>query len=113
MARVFTDATKPDNPIIFANDSFLSWTAYEEVLGKNFNFLMAHGPDAEALTRIEAEFEGSSSRGAEVLYFARMELTPGRLYARNSECWNVASPAWEISEGDHGKRVLGRTWLGN
>jgi PAS domain S-box-containing protein len=70
MAMVFTDATKPDNPIIFANDSFLSLTGYdrEEVLGKSFNFLMAHGADTEALTQIKAEFEGSSSSGAEVLY---------------------------------------------
>ena len=70
MAMVFTDATEPDNPIIFANDSFLSLTGYdrEEVLGKSFNFLMAHGADAEALTRIKAEFEGSSSSGTEVLY---------------------------------------------
>jgi PAS domain S-box-containing protein len=70
MAMVFTDATKPDNPIIFANDSFLSLTGYdrEEVLGKSFNFLMAHGADAEALRRIKAEFEGSSSSEAEVLY---------------------------------------------
>ena len=68
MAMVFTDATKPDNPIIFANDSFLSLTGYdrEEVLGKSFNFLMAHSDDAEVLTRIKAEFEGSSS-GTEVL----------------------------------------------
>jgi PAS domain-containing protein len=67
MAMVFTDATKPDNPIIFANDSLLSLIGYdrEEVLGKSFNFLMAHGADAEALTRIKAEFEGSSSSGAE------------------------------------------------
>ena len=36
MAMVFTDATEPHNPIIFANDSFLSLTGYdrEEVLGK-------------------------------------------------------------------------------
>jgi len=70
MAMVFADATKPDNPIIFANDSFLSLTGYdrEEVLGKSFNFLMAHGADAEAVERIKAEFEGSSSSGAEVLY---------------------------------------------
>jgi PAS domain S-box-containing protein len=70
MAMVFTDATKPGNPIIFANDSFLSLTGYdrEEVLGKNFNFLMAHGADAEALARIKTEFEGSFSSGAEVLY---------------------------------------------
>jgi PAS domain S-box-containing protein len=70
MAMVFTDATEPDNPIIFVNDSFLSLTGYsrEEVLGKSFNFLMANGSDAEALTRIKAEFEGSSSSGTEVLY---------------------------------------------
>ena len=70
MAMAFTDATKPDNPIIFANDSFLSLTGYnrEEVLGKSFNFLMAHGDDAEVLSRIKAEFEGSSSSGTEVLY---------------------------------------------
>ena len=69
MAMVFTDAAKPDNPIIFANDSFLSLTGYdrEEVLGKSFNFLMAHGDDAEVLTQIKAEFEGSSSSGTEVL----------------------------------------------
>ena len=69
MAMLFADAAKPDNPIIFANDNFLSLTGYdrEEVLGKSFNFLMANGSDAEALTRIKAEFEGSSS-GTEVLY---------------------------------------------
>src|ERR1700681_3729137 len=62
MAMVFTDATKPDNPIIFANDSFLSLTGYgrEEVLGQSFNFIMAHAADAEALAQIEAEFEGKS-----------------------------------------------------
>ena len=70
MAMLFTDATEPDNPIIFANDSFLSLTGYdrEEVLGKSFNFLMANAADAEALTRIKAEFEGPSSSGTEVLY---------------------------------------------
>jgi PAS domain S-box-containing protein len=36
MAMVFTDATERGNPIIFANDSFLSLTGYarEEVLGQ-------------------------------------------------------------------------------
>jgi PAS domain S-box-containing protein len=69
MAMLFADAAKPDNPIIFANDSLLSLTGYdrEEVLGKSFSFLMANGSEAEALTRIKAEFEGSSSSGLEVL----------------------------------------------
>ena len=70
MALVFTDATEPDNPIIFANDSFLSLTGYrrQEVLGKSFNFLLAHSADAESLARIKTEFEGLSTSGAEVLY---------------------------------------------
>ncbi|MHC2291708.1 HWE histidine kinase domain-containing protein [Bradyrhizobium barranii] len=67
MPMLFTDAAKPDNPIIFANDSLLALTGYdrEEVLGNDFNFLMASGSDVEALTRAKAEFEGSSN-GAEV-----------------------------------------------
>ena len=70
MAMVFTDATETGNPIIFTNDSFLALTGYgrEEVLGQRFNFLMAHAADAEALARIEAEFEGHSDGGSEILY---------------------------------------------
>jgi PAS domain S-box-containing protein len=70
MAMVFADATEPDNPIIFANDSFLALTGYnrEEVLGKSFNFLLAHAADAEALARIKGAFEGMHETGAEVLY---------------------------------------------
>ena len=62
MAMVFTDAKEPDNPIIFANDAFLSLTGYdrEEVLGQSFNFLMARGADPEALAQVEAAFEGSA-----------------------------------------------------
>src|ERR1700685_1321422 len=70
MAMVFTDAKEPNNPIIFTNDRFLSLTGYkrEEVLGQGFNFLMAHGADADALARIEAEFHGDPSGGSEILY---------------------------------------------
>src|SRR6202023_1153924 len=67
MAMLFTDAKEPGNPIIFANDSFLSLTGYdrEEVLGQSFNFLMAHGADAKALAQIAAEFVGHSD-GSEI-----------------------------------------------
>jgi PAS domain S-box-containing protein len=73
MPMVFADAKRPDNPIIFANDSFLSLTGYDrkEVLGKYFNFLMADAANADALARIKAEFEGGSDCGAEVLYRRR------------------------------------------
>src|ERR1039458_6351441 len=70
MAMLFTDATEPDNPITFANDSFLSLTGYdrEEVLGKSLNRLMANGLDVEARLRVKAVFEGSASGGTEVRY---------------------------------------------
>jgi PAS domain S-box-containing protein len=69
MAMVFTDANEPDNPIIFANDAFLSLTGYDrkEVLGQSFNFLMARGADPVALAQVEAAFEGSDS-GSEIRY---------------------------------------------
>lgn len=61
MPMVFTDAIGPDNAIIFANDSFLSLTGYprEEVLGQNFNFLLANGIDNEIKTRVADEFAGN------------------------------------------------------
>jgi len=70
MAMIFTDAKEADNPIIFANDSFLSLTGYgrEEVLGQRFDFLLAHVADAEAMKLIEAEFAGTCDTGSEVLY---------------------------------------------
>jgi len=69
MAMLFADAKEAGHPIIFANDSFLSLTGYdrEEILGKTFNFLIANYSDAEALARIQGEFEGSPSDGTEIL----------------------------------------------
>jgi PAS domain S-box-containing protein len=70
MPMVFMDAKALGNPIIFANDSFLSLTGYgrDEVLGHSFNFLMAQGADAKALALVEAAFEGSDDHSSEVRY---------------------------------------------
>jgi PAS domain S-box-containing protein len=70
MPMVFADAKQDGKPIIFANDSFLALTGYsrEEVLGQNFNFLMARGADAEAVARIEAAFESSPDDDPEIRY---------------------------------------------
>jgi PAS domain S-box-containing protein len=69
MAMVFMDATVADNPIIFVNDAFLALTGYarEEVLGQDFNFLMANGADETALSSIRTEFAGGGS-GTEIRY---------------------------------------------
>ena len=47
---IVTDVDLPDNPIIFANDSFLKLTGYErhEVNGRNCRFLQ--GPDTDPAT---------------------------------------------------------------
>ncbi|XP_039145243.1 LOW QUALITY PROTEIN: phototropin-2-like [Dioscorea cayenensis subsp. rotundata] len=47
---VITDPRLPDNPIIFASDSFLELTEYtrEEILGRNCRFLQ--GPDTDPAT---------------------------------------------------------------
>jgi PAS domain S-box-containing protein len=49
-AMVITDATKPENPIIYANPGFLQMTGYsaEEFIGKNCRFLQ--GPESDQKT---------------------------------------------------------------
>ena len=70
MPMVFMDAKEPDNPIIFANDSFLRLTGYkrEEVLGHSFNFLLAQGADPKTLALVEAAFEACDDHSSEVRY---------------------------------------------
>ncbi len=70
MAMVFTDAKKADNPIIFANDSFLKLTGFErdEVLAQSFNFLLAAGTSEESLEKIETAFKSESEVDPEIHY---------------------------------------------
>ena len=69
MPMVFTDAKKPDNPIIFVNDSFLKLTDYDrdEVLAQSFNFLLARPDNRHDLEQIEKAFVGGEDNG-EVRY---------------------------------------------
>ena len=60
MPMVFTDAKEADNPIIFANDSFLKLTGYDrdELLAQPFNFLLARPEDPDDLDQIKEVFAG-------------------------------------------------------
>ncbi len=60
MPMVFTDAKKPDNPIIFVNDAMLKLTGYDpdEIVAQSFNFLLADATDRHALSEIETAFAG-------------------------------------------------------
>ena len=60
MPMIFTDAKKPEHPIIFANGAFLKLTGYDrdELLAQSFTFLLADPADRHALHEIEAAFAG-------------------------------------------------------
>jgi len=68
MPMVFTDAGKPDNPIIFANDAFLKLTGYDrpEVLAQSFNFLLDAGCNEEAGRLIKAAFDKRCEQDLEI-----------------------------------------------
>lgn len=70
MAMAFTDAGKPNNPIIFANDSFLRLTGYDrdEVLAQSFNFLLASPTNDGTMRRIESCFEPGAEDSPEIHY---------------------------------------------
>jgi PAS domain S-box-containing protein len=70
MPMLFTDAKAPNNPIIFANNAFLSLTGYPrtEVLAKDFNSLMAIGIDETKMSEIEACFGSTPETDPEIHY---------------------------------------------
>jgi PAS domain S-box-containing protein len=70
MAMAFTDAKVTTNPIVFANDSFLTLTGFdrEELLGKSLGSLLADGADPAAIAQVTAAFEGSPDTDPEVHY---------------------------------------------
>ncbi|MGZ8999016.1 MAG: HWE histidine kinase domain-containing protein [Allosphingosinicella sp.] len=70
MAMIFTNATKDENRIVFANDSFLELTGFarEEVLGMSFKALMTRGTGSEAMAEIEAALAGCSDSEPEICY---------------------------------------------
>jgi PAS domain S-box-containing protein len=68
MAMVFTDAKEVTNPIVFANDSFLSLTGFDraEILGQSFNSLLAAEAAADVTAQLSAAFKGSPETDPEV-----------------------------------------------
>ncbi len=70
MAMIFTDAKDATNPVVFANDSFLTLTGFDrtEILGRSFNSLLAPGADPDATARVIAVFNGSANTDPEVHY---------------------------------------------
>jgi PAS domain S-box-containing protein len=80
LAKVFTDARGSDNPIVFANDSFLSLSGYgrEDVLGQKFRFMISTPVDPEVLAQLDAAFEGRSTSHLEICFRRKGEAASRR-----------------------------------
>ncbi len=78
MAMVFTDAREAENPIIFANDSFLQLTGYDrvEVLGQRFDFIVAGGEGEDSATAVEMAFADPSREDPDI-HFRRKDASEG------------------------------------
>ncbi|MDO9609990.1 MAG: PAS domain-containing protein [Brevundimonas sp.] len=59
MPMIITNPRRPDNPVVFANESFCRLTGYarEEILGRNCRFLQGPETDPESVSRIRAAVE--------------------------------------------------------
>ena len=61
MPMIVTDPRQPDNPVVFANDSFCRLSGYsrDEILGRNCRFLQGPETDPETIRRIRAAVDAA------------------------------------------------------
>lgn len=73
MPIIVTDLNLPDNPIIFANDSFLKLTGYErdEVNGRNCRFLQGPDTDPETVRTIRRAIEARTDVTVDILNYRK------------------------------------------
>lgn len=73
MAMIITDPRLPDNPIVFANDSFLRLTGYarHEVLGRNCRFLQGPESDADAIAQIRTAVARRQDTNVDILNYRK------------------------------------------
>ncbi|GAB2274287.1 Phototropin-1 [Dionaea muscipula] len=70
---VITDPRLPDNPIIFASDSFLELTEYsrEEVLGRNCRFLQGPETDPGAVRKIREAIDNETEVTMQLINYTK------------------------------------------
>ncbi|GJN07226.1 hypothetical protein PR202_ga25040 [Eleusine coracana subsp. coracana] len=70
---VITDPRLPDNPIIFASDSFLLLTEYsrEEILGRNCRFLQGPETDHETVKRIREAIDNQTEVTVQLINYTK------------------------------------------
>ena len=77
MAMIITNPREPDNPIVFANDSFLRMSGYErdEIMGQNCRFLQGPDTDRGAVRQVREAIEGRRDIAIDLLNY-RKDGTP-------------------------------------
>nr|AML78339.1 putative LOV domain-containing protein [Mollugo verticillata] len=70
---VITDPRLPDNPIIFASDSFLELTEYsrEEILGRNCRFLQGPETDPETVRKIRNAIDNETEVTVQLINYTK------------------------------------------
>nr|AML79514.1 putative LOV domain-containing protein [Antirrhinum braun-blanquetii] len=70
---VITDPRLPDNPIIFASDSFLELTEYsrEEILGRNCRFLQGPETDPATVKKIRAAIDNQTEVTVQLINYTK------------------------------------------
>nr|AML78219.1 putative LOV domain-containing protein [Prunella vulgaris] len=70
---VITDPRLPDNPIIFASDSFLELTEYsrEEILGRNCRFLQGPETDPSTVKKIREAIDNQSEVTVQLINYTK------------------------------------------
>jgi two-component system cell cycle sensor histidine kinase/response regulator CckA len=68
-----TDPTRPDNPVIYVNESYLRITGYdrEDMIGKNCRFLQGPETAPEAVERIRSALRDEQSCLVEILNYRK------------------------------------------
>lgn len=77
MAMLITDPRKPDNPIVYCNNSFLKLTGYEreDVMGTNCRFLQGPDTDPQSVDAIRSALENREDIAIDILNY-RKDSTP-------------------------------------
>ena len=95
MPIVISDARLDDNPIVFANDAFLTMAGYgrDEVIGRNCRFLQGPETSREDVARVAAAIAAGASVAIELLNYRK----DGSTFWNALQISPVFDPAGEIT----------------
>jgi PAS domain S-box-containing protein len=73
MPMIITDPRQHDNPIVFANDAFVSLTGYDRefVLGRNCRFLQGPETDETSIEKIRSAIKNRTDLNVDVLNYRK------------------------------------------